>query len=72
METNITPLKDTMLKREANYLSSGPAQLGEFTPSKGQYLNQSYSPEKELCWGHWISRTGRVEDTLHCATTAQN
>lgn len=51
METNITPLKDTSLKREANYLSSGSAQLGKFTPSKGQDLNQPYSREQQLRGG---------------------
>lgn len=51
METNITPLKDMMLKREANYLSSGSAQLGKFAPSKGQDLNQPCSQEQPPCPG---------------------
>lgn len=57
METNITPLKETMLKRKANYLSSGSAQLRKFTPGKGQDLNQPYSREQQLCRGTMVPAT---------------
>lgn len=63
MEINITPLKDTMLKREANYLSSGSAQLGKFTPSKGQDLNQPYSREQQLCQGTTVPATSAGQGT---------